>query len=91
MHYRIGDSRGPNGHTPYTGSKQEDQNSRTLSTDFLFRLVRVHHQISAHLILRNFHLQICHGLFLSIGRAPDFDSLGPYQNFVLDLLGAGMP
>ena len=57
----------------------------------LFHRVRVHHQIFVLLILRNFHLCNLHGLGLSIGLAPDFDSLGPYQNFVLDLQDAGMP
>ena len=37
---------------------------------------------------QHFHLGILHGLILSIGLAPDFDSFGPYQIFVLDLWDA---
>ena len=59
---------------------------------FLVLLVHDHHQMSFLLILRTVHLCSYHGLFLlSIGLAPDFDSLGPCQNFVHDLLGAWMP
>ena len=59
--------------------------------EFLFHRVHVHHQISLHLILRSFQHDILHGFFLSIGLAPDFGSLGPYQYSVLDLLGVVMP
>ena len=89
MHFRIGDNHGPNGNVPRAGSKQEDQNLLILWTDFLVRHVHVHHhQLFFHQILWNFHHKILHGLFLSIGLTPDFDSLGPYQISVLDLLGA---
>ena len=91
MYHGFGDSRGPNDHAPRTDNKQGDQNLQSLTTDFLIHHVHVHHQFFFHRILRNFHHEILHGLFLSIGLAPDFDSLGPYQHFVLDLLGVVMP
>ena len=57
----------------------------------LFHLVHGHHQIFVLLTQQqHFHLGILHGLVLSIGLTPDFDSLGPYQIFVLDLWDAWM-
>ena len=49
------------------------------------------HQNFFHLILQTFHLCKLHGLCILLGLAPDFDSLGPYQIFVLDLQDAWMP
>ena len=88
--YRIGDSHGPNGHAPRTDSKQEGRNLLSTLIELLFHHDHVHHQISVLLTQQHFPHEILHGLVLAIGLAPDFDSLGPYQIFVLDLLGALM-
>ena len=89
IRYRIGGSHGPNGHAPRTGNKQEDNNLQFLLTILLFHLVHGHHQIFVLLTQQqHFHLGILHGLVLSIGLSPNFDSLGPYQIFVLDLWDA---
>ena len=86
----IGGSRGLNGHAPHIGSKPTGQNRPNQKIGCFFHNVHVH-QIFCHLILRNCHHEILLCLVLSIGLAPDFDYLGPYQFVVCDLLGVGMP
>ena len=87
VHFRIGDSHGPNGHAPRTGNMPMGRSSQTLNCTQFFLLVLFHHHhlISVHWSPFHVLLYIRLDLVLSIGLAPDFGSLGPYQIFGLVL------
>ena len=80
VHDRFGDSHGPNGHAPRTGNKPRGHNSPTqYSTQLDLLCILCHHHLSSYhrsslLVFLHIHPDL-----ISIGLAPDFDSLGPCQ------------